>query len=80
MKTPIAHLQKKSASSSNQDFIKTCLLIWDNTVWKYFTYRALIKNPYHLPLRHDNRTIKDYERPCGGLEEVSLTSITEKLK
>ena len=38
---------------------------------------------YHLNnyfRSYDSRTIKVYEGPCGGLEGVSLTSTTEKLK
>ena len=34
----------------------------------------------HLPLPHDNRAIKNYERPCFGFEEVSLTSRTDNPK
>lgn len=33
-----------------------------------------------LILRYDNRIIKRYEGPFGGLEEVSLTLLTGKQK
>jgi hypothetical protein len=35
---------------------------------------------YPLILRHDNRKFEGYERPCAGLEEVSLTLLTGNLK
>jgi hypothetical protein len=35
---------------------------------------------FYLHLHYDNRATESYERPCVGLEEVSLTLRTEKLK
>jgi hypothetical protein len=35
---------------------------------------------YPLILRHDNRKFEGYERPCAGLEEVSLTSLTGHIR
>ena len=40
----------------------------------------LFVKKYPLILQHDNRIFKGYERPCAGLEEVSLTSLTEHIK
>ena len=47
----------------------------------------LMLKPFDLPvtkypviLPHDNRKFEGYERPCAGLEEVSLTSLTGNLK
>ncbi len=42
--------------------------------------RFLKLSNQYIYLQHDNRTIEGYERPCAGLGEVSLTSLTEKLK
>jgi len=34
----------------------------------------------YICTRYDTRTIESYEGPCGCPEEVSLTSLTDKIK
>lgn len=53
--------------------------IWSVVV--FFKKTDVLHVPkYPLFLLHDNRTIEGYERPGAGLEEVSLTLLTDNIK